>query len=72
MSYSYISCVILIIVRVGEMPWPKTGATHYHAHLGLLDRGRGIKVLLFYWMLPQRGQNPFMGCKSGSQRGEGV
>ena len=24
------------IVRVGGMPWPKTGTTHYHAQLGLL------------------------------------
>ena len=54
------------------MPWPKTGATHYNAQLGLLDKGRGIKVLLVYWMLPQEGQNPLMGCKRGSQRGEGV
>ena len=22
------------------MPWPKTGATQYHAQLGLLDKGR--------------------------------
>ena len=29
-----------LIVRVGGIPWPKTGATHYHAHLGLLDKGR--------------------------------
>ena len=28
-------CAILI-VRAGGMPWPKTGATHYHAQLGLL------------------------------------
>ncbi len=25
-----------LIVRIGEMPWPKTGATDYHAKLGLL------------------------------------
>ena len=25
------------------MPWPKTGATHCHAQLGLSDKGRAIK-----------------------------
>ena len=28
------------------MPWPYTGATHYHAQLGLLDKGRAIKGLV--------------------------
>ncbi len=28
------------------MPWPKTGATQYHAQLGLPDKGRTIKVLV--------------------------
>ncbi len=28
------------------MPWPKTGATHYHAQLGLPDKGRAIIVLV--------------------------
>ena len=28
------------------MPWRKTGATHYHAQLGLLDKGRAIKGLV--------------------------
>ena len=27
------------------MPWPQTGATHYHAQLGLPDKGRAIKGL---------------------------
>ena len=27
------------------MPWPQTGATHYHAQLGLPDKVRAIKVL---------------------------
>ncbi len=27
------------------MPWPQAGATHYHAQLGLLDKGRPIKGL---------------------------
>ena len=25
------------------MPWPKKGATQYHAHVGLPDKGRAIK-----------------------------
>ena len=25
------------------MPWPQTGGTHYHAHLGLPDKGRAIQ-----------------------------
>ena len=28
------------------MPWPQTGATHYHAQLGLPDKGRAIKGLV--------------------------
>ena len=28
------------------MPWPQTGATHYHAQLGLADKGRAIKGLV--------------------------
>ncbi len=28
------------------MPWPKTGATQYHAQLGLPDIGRAIKGLV--------------------------
>ena len=28
------------------MPWPKTDATHYHAHLGLSDKGLAIKELV--------------------------
>ena len=28
------------------MPWPQTGATQYHAQLGLPDKGRTIKGLL--------------------------
>ncbi len=27
------------------MPWPKTGATQYHAQLGLPEKGRAIKWL---------------------------
>ena len=36
------------------MPWFKTGATHYQAQLGLLDKGRAIKELVVYWVLPGR------------------
>ena len=28
------------------MPWPQTGATHYHVQLGLPDKGRAIKELV--------------------------
>jgi len=28
------------------MPWPQTGATQYHAQLGLSDKGREIKGLV--------------------------
>ena len=28
------------------MPWPQTGATHYHAQLGLLYKDRAIKGLV--------------------------
>ena len=32
----------------GGMPWPKTGATQYHAQLGLPDKDRAIKVLVVF------------------------
>ena len=28
------------------MPWPQSGATQYHAQLGLTDKGREIKELV--------------------------
>ncbi len=28
------------------MPWPQSGATQYHAQLGLSDKGRAIKELV--------------------------
>ncbi len=28
------------------MPWPTTGGTHYHAQLGLPDKGRAIKGMV--------------------------
>ena len=37
-------CDINLIL--GDMPWPKTGATHYHAQLGLQDKGCAIKKLI--------------------------
>ena len=30
------------------MPWPQTGATQYHAHLGLPAKGRAIKGFVFF------------------------
>ena len=46
----YVRCVTLI-VRVGGMPWPQTGATHYHAQLGLPDKGRAIKGLIICYVV---------------------
>ena len=34
------------------MPWPKIGATHYQATVGLLDQGYAIIELVVYWVLP--------------------
>ncbi len=36
-------------VRGGGMPWPQTGATHYHAQLGIPDKSRAIKGLVVYF-----------------------
>ena len=33
------------------IPWPRKGATQYHAQLGLPDKGRAIKGLVVSWML---------------------
>ncbi len=34
------------------MPWSqKTGATHYHAQLGLPDKSRAIKGLVVCWSM---------------------
>ncbi len=30
------------------MPWPRTGATHHHAQLGLPDKGLAIKGLVVW------------------------
>ena len=32
--------------RVTDMPWPKTGETHYRVQLRLPDKGRSIKKLI--------------------------
>ena len=45
----YVRCATLID-RVGGMPWPKTGTTHYHAKLGLPGKGHAIKVLAVCWV----------------------
>ena len=33
------------------MPWPQTGATHYHAQLGPPDKGSAIKWLVVCWSM---------------------
>ncbi len=56
----YVRCATLI-VWVGGMSCPKTGAIQYHAQLGLPDKGRAIKGLVVWnsWDLgpldPQNG-----------------
>ncbi len=35
-----------IIVRVGGMSWPQTGATHYHVESELPNKGRVIKEMV--------------------------
>ena len=43
-----------VIVRVVRMPCSKTGSTHYHAQLRILDKVRAIKefVVYFVFVLP--------------------
>ncbi len=41
----YVKCPTLIVF-LGGMPWPWIGATYYHAHLGIPDKGRTIKGLV--------------------------
>ncbi len=43
--YCYVRCATLK-VGVGGMPWPNTGATHYHAQLGIPKKGHAIKGLV--------------------------
>ena len=33
------------------MPWPQTGATHYHAQLGHPDKSRAIKGLVVCYVV---------------------
>ena len=40
-----------LLAKVGGMPWPKTGASHYHAQIGLPDKGYAIKVLVVLWAI---------------------
>ena len=36
---------------MGSLPWPQTGATQYHAQLGISEKGRAIKGLVVCWSL---------------------
>ena len=38
---------MLDINSTGGMPWSQTGVTQYHAQLGIPDKGRAIKGLIF-------------------------
>ncbi len=40
------------------MPWPKTGATQYHAQLGLPEKGRAIKGLVIQSLEPAKRSGP--------------
>ncbi len=40
-----------LLAQVGGMPWTETGATHYHAQLGLPDKGRTIKGLVVCYVV---------------------
>ena len=33
-------------LRAGELSWHKSGKTHYHAQLGLPEKGRVIKLFV--------------------------
>ncbi len=43
----YVRCGTLI-VWVGGMPWPQTGATQYHVQLGLPDKARASKWMVSF------------------------
>ena len=49
-NYCCVRCVTLIDKLEG-MSWHKTGATKYHTHLGLPDKGHSIKELVVCWVL---------------------
>ena len=38
MRYNFRRKMLRQILRVKDMPWPQTGATHYHAKIELSDR----------------------------------
>ncbi len=43
------------------MPWPKTGATRYQAHSGLVDKGGAIKGLVVCYVVrleSMKGMDP--------------
>ena len=46
----YVRCATLI-VWVGGMPWPKTGATQYHAQLGLPEKVVQTMVGCLQWFV---------------------
>ncbi len=41
-----VKVIIILNYEQGGMPWPNTGATQYHAQLGLPDKDRAIKGLV--------------------------
>ena len=52
------------------MPWPQTGATHYHAQLGLPDKRRAIKgsvVCYVAWLGSMKGVVLWTCARSVSQ-----
>ena len=38
---------IVVNFKLEGMPWPKTDVTHYHAQLGLPDKVRAIKAMVW-------------------------
>ncbi len=57
-TYCYYVICTTLTIRVGGIPWPQTGATHYHAQLVLPDKVRAIKRLfVFYavWLGSMKG-----------------
>ena len=42
-----VTAILPLIVSVGEMHLPIKGTIHYYAQLGLPDKGRAIKGLVF-------------------------
>ncbi len=46
----YVVCTTLKVFVI-EMHWPKTGATHYHAQLGLLGKFHAVKWLVVCFLV---------------------